>query len=214
MDADRPRRDDDRLVAAKLHEVDVRYAADAKARRAASGERNLLVGQLLRLFRGRGHSEQDARRLVDDLGELEAWSPEALGQAVGLTFEEVLKFRITFLKCCDRSQDEVDEYYRAARRRRDRLSKQCKRAAEPKRPKGLTQQEEELLSQIGSDLYLERSRLVELAATLPSFRRLRDEARKQAVRRALGRLSDRLCVELDTTAVNDRGQSIVLVRRV
>jgi hypothetical protein len=94
------------------------------------------------------------------------------------------------------------------------MSKRSKRAAAPKRPRGLTQQDEELLPLISAALYVERSTLVELAAALPSFRRLREEARKQAVRRSLSRLSDQLCVEIDTTTVNDRGQSIVLVRRV
>jgi hypothetical protein len=83
---------------------------------------NRRLGELRRLFQYRGMARWEADAEIAAFGDLSAWSADALGNHVGLTFAEKLALDIRTIRCTDKTPEEVAEFYanRRLERRRER----------------------------------------------------------------------------------------------
>jgi hypothetical protein len=201
-----------RKARAQHAEIKLRYERNARRKSGGSGVRFV---ELRELFRKRGVPEVDISSKIADLGNLYDWSAGEIGQVVELCWAEQLELGIRTIRCTDKTEAEITEFYLDRKRERDRMNKRMKRAAQPAAPKGISDRAQELLGIIVRR-WTTRSDLVKAAASLPSFQRrgrpIETDARLQAVRRAIRELHQAKLIDVDDKTFNDHGQSITTVR--
>jgi hypothetical protein len=183
--------------------------AEIKRRYKRGGGGGVRLGELRRLLKRRGKSDVEIATIVPDLGDLKAWSPAQLGQHVEMRWIEQRRLGIRTFRCIDRSEEQISEFYRRVKLRRDRLDQRRKRAAN-RTPRRLSRRAHSLLIFLESRQWVERPALTAATEKMRGFGRLDAAARRQAVHRALKELGDLI----KTDRGHDKsGRGIILVRR-
>jgi hypothetical protein len=177
-------------------------------------------GELRRLFQHRGMSRWQADSEIAGFGDLTAWSADALGNRLGLTFADKIDLDIQTIRCIDKTPAEVSEFYehRQRERRRERQAEYAReRRARIAFAANLDVRREALLEAIPikpiSVPQLIRNTGMWPCWTMPNGKRLTGTSLAAVIRRELDHLEDAgfIMSELRT---GKRGAKVRWVRRL
>jgi hypothetical protein len=174
-------------------DAEKRKAHNDVARRhaAASRDRNpdFRIGELRRIFRDQGLCGPEIKAALADLGDVWSYSPQGLGAAINLTFEQRERLGIRSIQCCNRTPEQVAAYQREKKRVRDRAGAK-KRRAKAKRERKFKGPANAARAAAVREFLSGRDKasaafIGDQMRGHPAFRALDKDARRKAVHRAI-----------------------------